>query len=473
MRILFKNIVVWIITLEARAVLRKYKPRIVAITGSVGKTSTKDAIYEVLAQGARTRKSEKSFNSEIGLPLTILGAPNAWGNPLRWIQNIIDGLFLIFFTMQYPEWLVLEVGADRPGDIRSLSKWLPVDMAVITRLPEVPVHVEFFDSAEAVIEEKAALIDAIKPGGVLALFADDSRTLNLQRRLPAPDAKIITFGFANQAEVRGEQLSIVREEGNSLSKAGRPIGIAAKIFYEGTGVPLEIIGAVGVHAFIPALAASAVGVSLGKPLRDIVGALERYDPPAGRMRLLQGIKNTVIIDDTYNASPAATEAALDTLALLKDKSATQGVSSSLDIPRGAVSEHSIPRGASSERGIPQGRLMAILGDMLELGRVSVEEHRKIGAYLVGKVDILITIGFRAHDIAQGALDKGMPEQHILQFEDAHKAGNELQNLLQEGDYVLVKGSQSIRTERVVEGIMAEPGRAAELLVRQDEEWKKR
>ena len=145
MRTVFKNLVVAVITLEARAVLRKYKPKIVAITGSVGKTSTKDAIYAALARGGRVRKSEKSFNSEIGLPLTILGVPNAWHNPLRWLQNIVDGLFLLVLTVEYPEWLVLEVGADRPGDIRSLAAWLPVDIAVITRLPEIPVHVEFFD----------------------------------------------------------------------------------------------------------------------------------------------------------------------------------------------------------------------------------------------------------------------------------------------------------------------------------------
>src|SRR3989344_2082713 len=167
MRSVFKQLVVTLLRLEARAVLKKYKPKIVAVTGSVGKTSAKDAIYSVLAEGSHVRKSEKSFNSEIGLPLTILGAPNAWSNPLKWIENLFDGLFLIIFPAKYPEWLVLEVGADRPGDIKSLATWLPVDVAVITRLPEVPVHVEYFDSPEEVVEEKAALIHALKSGGTL------------------------------------------------------------------------------------------------------------------------------------------------------------------------------------------------------------------------------------------------------------------------------------------------------------------
>ena len=156
-------------------VVAKYKPRIVAVTGSVGKTSTKDAIYAVLASRYHVRRSDKSFNSEIGLPLTILGVPNGWSNPLRWLGNLIDGVSLIFFRASYPEWLVLEVGADRPNDIRSVAQWLPVEVAVVTRLPEVPVHVEFFDSPEEVVEEKASLISALRPGGTLVLFDDDGR----------------------------------------------------------------------------------------------------------------------------------------------------------------------------------------------------------------------------------------------------------------------------------------------------------
>ena len=440
MKSIFKKIVVWIITLEARAVLRKYKPKVVAVTGSVGKTSTKDAIYAVLAKGARVRKSEKSFNSEVGLPLTILGAPNAWSNPFRWLQNIVDGIFILIFTVQYPEWLILEVGADRPGDIRSLSAWLPVDIAVITLLPEMPVHVEFFNSPEAVIEEKASLIDAIKRGGVLALFADDPRTLGLQHRLPAPDARIITFGFSAGSEVRGERVALLREDGKEVW----PVGMTATITAGGISVPIEVTGAVGAHAFLPALAAAAVGWALHHPLGDIAGALESYDPPPGRMRLIRGIKNTLIIDDSYNSSPAATMAALDTLSLI------------------------LPSESDS-----QGRRIAVLADMMELGRHSTLEHRKIGGYAAKHADLLITVGFRARDIAQGALDNGMPDNNILQFEDAGKAGAELQNLIQAGDCVLVKGSQSMRMERVVEEIMAEPDRAEELLVRQDAEWKKR
>lgn len=429
-----KRIIVWILQAEAKAVLRKYKPRVVAITGSVGKTSTKDAVYAVLQKKFHVRKSEKSFNGEIGVPLTILGLGNAWGNPLQWIQNIIDGLLLIATSNPYPEWLVLEVGADRPGDISSLASWLAVDVAIITRLPEVPVHVEFFDSVEAVIEEKASLMDAVKPGGAILLYADDERTRKLEQRLPAPDAQIVLFGFERETDVWASRFEVVREEG--LHRW--PIGMRAQITIGGESAPVEIVGSLGTHAFLPAVAAAAAGHVLGVSLPEIVAGLESFDPPPGRVRLLPGIKGSLVIDDTYNASPAATEAALNALALTKGR-----------------------------------RTIAALADMMELGRLSVEEHRKIGAKAAKVCDLLVTVGVRARDIAMGALDNGMPDQNILQFEDAGKAAAQMQDLIQEGDAVLVKGSQSMRMERVVEEIMAEPERAKDLLVRQDREWKKR
>lgn len=139
-----KKVVTAILQFEAQLVLKKYKPNIVAVTGSVGKTSTKDAIFSVLSTSFFTRKSDKSFNNELGVPLTILGLQTAASDPSGWIRNIFDGLALILLTHKYPRWLVVEVGADRPGDIRAIASWLRPDIAVVTRLSDVPVHVEFF-----------------------------------------------------------------------------------------------------------------------------------------------------------------------------------------------------------------------------------------------------------------------------------------------------------------------------------------
>ncbi|MBP9710675.1 MAG: UDP-N-acetylmuramoyl-tripeptide--D-alanyl-D-alanine ligase [Candidatus Pacebacteria bacterium] len=435
MRHFFKKLIVKILLLEARAVLKKYKPKIVAVTGSVGKTSAKDAIFSVLAGNAHVRKSQKSFNSEIGLPLTILGVPNAWSNPLKWLQNFLDGLFLLITPAKYPEWLVLEVGADRPGDIKSLAKWLPVDVAVITRLPEVPVHVEYFDSPEEVIEEKASLIKALKPGGTLVLYAGDIEAETLKPR--AGNHPVITYGLVPHANVRIDESKLVYTKGDE----SWPIGMGAEMFVDGISVHVQVVGAIGAHALLPALAGAAVGKALNLPIEQIVKGLEGYEPPLGRMHLIRGIKNTLIIDDTYNSSPAAVVAALDALTM--------------------VGTHAL------------GRKVAVLSDMLELGKHSATEHKKVGAHAAKTCSLLLTVGLRARDMAQGALDAGMPDSAILQFESAESAGKELQAMMLEHDVVLVKGSQSMRMEKVVEEVMAEPEKAGDVLVRQDAEWKKR
>ena len=157
------------------------------------------------------------------------------------------------------------------------------------------------------------------------------------------------------------------------------------------------------------------------------------------MCLLSGIKNSLIIDDTYNSSPTAVESALLSLKELK--------------------------GAK--------RKIAILGDMLELGHFSSREHEKVGELVPKCADVLITLGVRSRKIAKVALEFGMNEEFIFQYDDVMRAGRELQNYLQPGDVVLVKASQSIRAEKIVEEIMADPELASELLVRQDEAWKKR
>lgn len=159
-----RNILVRIITWEARLMLHRLRPSIIAVTGSVGKTTTKDAIFSVLSSRLYIRKSAKSFNSEIGVPLTILGLENPWSDPFLWVGTIVRGLFRAALSQEYPTWLVLEVGADRPGDIRTVAAWLKPHVVVYTGVPEVPVHVEYFGSPEAVFKEKRALAEYLRPG---------------------------------------------------------------------------------------------------------------------------------------------------------------------------------------------------------------------------------------------------------------------------------------------------------------------
>lgn len=428
---LFKKIVSAILIWEARAVLRRYRPKIIAITGSVGKTTTKDAIFAALSGHLHVRKSEKSFNSEIGVPLTILDLDNAWRNPVKWLWNIMRGFMLIVRHSEYPQWLVLEVGADRPGDIRSIAQWLRPDIAVITSIPEIPVHVEFFDSPEALLKEKQTLAEYLKPGGKLIINGDDVRMHEMQTSYRGAS---ITYGFESNNDYSASHDEIMYE-----GKA--PAGIRFRVNRKGNSVPVMIHGALGRPRIYAALAGLAVANEVGIDIVSASAGLAAWAPSPGRLRLLKGIRGSIIIDDTYNSSPAAALAALDTL-----KSIQNG-----------------------------GKKIAVMGDMLELGKYSAGAHRTVGERVAMCADFLITVGFRARAMGEAALDAGMPDASIREYEqnESVRAGKELEPELKEGDIVLVKGSQSMRMERTVLEIMADPDRASDLLVRQDPEWQER
>ena len=430
---ILKNIIIYILLAEARLVLRKYKPRIVAVTGSVGKTGTKDAIYAVFSKFFFVRRSEKSFNSEIGIPLTILGCDNGWNNPLIWILNILDGLSLIVNRKLYPEWLVLEVGSDHPGDIKRIAEWLSPDINIITAFPRVPVHVEFFSSPEAVNEEDALLAQALGPDGFLVLNQDDPEVLAVKGKTKA---RVATYGFTDGATLIGSH-PLVLYEGESGNE--QPVGMTFKVDYDGNSIPVRIRGVLGRNPIYNALSALATGNALGLNMITMIESLVSYDTPPGRLRLIPGVKNSLIIDDTYNASPIAAETALNALLEL----------------------------------VVRGRKIAVLGDMLELGKYSIEEHKRIGE-IAGRVcGILITVGIRARGIAEGALIAGMDENNIFQFENSREAGKHLESILKAGDVALLKGSQGIRMERAVEEVMLHPEDKEKILCRQDKEWSKR
>ena len=143
-----KKIIITILKLEAGLILWKYKPKIIAITGTVGKTSAKDAINTILSQEFYVRKSEKSYNSEFGVPLTVIGAKSAFNNLFKWLLIFAKGAKLLIVKHDYPQILILEAGVDRPNDMSFLTSWLKPDMAVITGFGNVPVHIEFFKNVD-------------------------------------------------------------------------------------------------------------------------------------------------------------------------------------------------------------------------------------------------------------------------------------------------------------------------------------
>lgn len=431
MKHIFKNFIVTIITWEAKLILKKYKPKIVGVTGSVGKTSAKDAIYTVLASTYKTRKSEKSFNSEVGVPLTILGVPNGWSNPFIWLKNIIEGLLMIILPFEYPQWLVLEVGADKPKDIQSIASWLKPDIAVITHFGKVPVHVEFFPSIEDLIKEKLYLAESVKQGGTLVLNYDDDR---IQRFAETSSFNKISYGTTSDTDVYGSHESI--EYGlYENSEIKFPQGLAFRVNYNKAAYVIHINNALGKQHMYPVLAAFAVGVSQ-KISPEIIGAaLNKHETPKGRMKLIPGIKDTLIIDDSYNSSPIAVQEALRVLEKVK----------------------------------APFRKIAVLGDMLELGDYSIQEHKKSGELAAEVANILVTVGIRSRGTADAALNI-LDESDVLQFEDSREAGKYLEGVIREGDIILVKGSQRQRMERIIEELMRHPDQKEKLLVRQESAW---
>ena len=426
MKKILKWPVAFIIALEAKLILWRKKPKIIAIVGSVGKTSTKDAIYTVLKNTASVRKSSKSYNSEIGVPLTVLGLKSGFDKPLSWLKNILTGMARALFAKHYPEVLILELGVDRPGDMQKLATWIKPDVVVLTRLPEVPVHVEFFATPEDVIAEKLLILKALKIDGKLVFNRDDERIRRAALEVRQQSISYSRYSFSD----------FIAGGDTIIYEGGIPIGTEFSLTHNNQAVLTMINGALGVqHAYVAA-AAAAIGSLFGVSLEAVSAGLKEHRPPPGRMRIIEGLKSSLIIDDTYNSSPVAARRALQTL---KEITGFK-------------------------------RKIVVFGDMMELGEYSDDEHQKLGEMVAGVADCLFTIGERSRQVATKALECGLSEKMIWQYDNSRRAGKDLELFLDKDDIVLVKGSQSIRAEEVVKEVMVEPDKAEELLVRQEQVW---
>lgn len=423
MKDLIKPLIISILTWEAKLVLKKHKPFIIGVTGNLGKTSTKDAIYAVMKQHFYTRRSEKSMNSEFGVPLTILGEKSGWSNPFKWMVIIVRGIFVIW-QKSYPTHLVLEIGADRPGDIKDISGWINPNITVVTQFGQVPVHIEFFSDRDAVITEKGYLVKALKETGLFIYNADDN---DAKKLLETTNARKVSIGIHENADIKAGHIKMY---GNPMEGTEADVVIGNETCHM---VLPEVVGKSPVYCALPAL---AIARELNISLEVACASLRDADKPKGRMRLLLGMNGSVIIDDTYNASPKATEHGLKTLSEMNVK----------------------------------GRKIAVLGDMLELGTHTRDEHYKIGMEASRSCHKLYTVGIRARAMAEGALDGKMLDENIMQCDTSIDAGKELVQVLGPNDVVYMKGSQGIRMERAVKMILASTHDPRRVLVRQEKEW---
>ncbi len=411
----------------SKAILRSYHPTVIGITGSVGKTSTKEAIALVLAEDHRVRASSKNYNNEIGVPLTILGTRSPGRSIFGWVGTFLRGLLLLLFRSRaYPEILVLEMAADHKGDIAYLTELAPCHIGVLTGISHA--HTEFLGTVDDVAQEKSAIITHLGVSDIAILNADDQRVLALREQT---QARVITFGFSENADVYAHTLSLTKPDGDTF------FALQGTIAYGNNTAQFRVSCLVGQHQLLAPLAAVAVAIATDVPFVAAVKRIQGYKVPDGRMRQLAGIKHTLLLDDTYNSSPAAADAALATLA---------------QVPA-------------------SGRKIAVLADMAELGSYSDEDHRSIGEIVqeLG-IDILITVGPQSKKTAQTAVEHGMAKDHVFSFDDAMTAAKFLQERIEQGDVVLLKGSQVFRMEKAVKEVMADPERAGELLVRQDPTW---
>jgi len=417
----------------ALVILKKYNPKIVGITGSVGKSSAKEAIFSVLKNHFKVRKNEKNYNNEIGLPLTIIGCQGGESSLWGWIM--VGGCFLktLFFSKDYPEVLILEMGADRPGDIKYLASFIQCQLAVVTDISSS--HLEYFKTLKGVAQEKWSLVKSLKKSGKAIVNIDNSQILKLKNKEKRKDLNFLTFGFSDKTDIQATEIFYNYSQHNISNN--KIIGLGFKLNYKGTSIPIRLNKILAKHNIYAALVGVAIGVEMGLNLVEIAEALKDFSLPPGRMRPLMGIKNTFIIDDTYNASPVSTIAALELLGKIK-----------------------------------ASRKIVVLGDMLELGVNTEKGHREVAKkFLSIKGDVFLAVGKRMKFAIDELQKHNFPEEYIESYDNFQEAGLRLKTIIEENDLILVKGSQGMRMEKVVEEIMANPQKASKLLCRQEQYWK--
>jgi len=413
----------------AKLTLKRYKPKIIAITGTVGKTSAKDACYEVLKTKFKVRSGKKSFNNEFGVPFTVLGIDTAGKNIFLWAFYIIRAYLRLIWT-NYPKILILEYGVDKPNDMDYLLDIAVPDIVIVTAFSEIPAHVGNFGNPREVLREKSKLVKAMQRSGTVILNADYESVLEMKEKTKA---KVMTFGFSASADLNIHEPEFKTNEGEGTEV---PQGTSFKVEYNGSTIPIRL-NAFGVPSVYAAAAACALGVALGLNLVDMSEALLRYKPPKGRFNVFEGINHSVLLDDTYNASLLSVEAALYNLKFLEAK-----------------------------------RKVAILGSMLEMGRYSEEAHRKIGKMASKFCNVLICVGTETQPMIKEAEKNFMKlGRNLFYFDDADELKDKIKDKIKEGDVILIKGSQGIRLEKVSYELLANKKRDARLLPRQDSGWK--
>lgn len=419
MKNLFRSFVVTLLSLFAKVKIFRSHPILIGITGSVGKTSTKDAVVAVLRAKYTVKAPEGGYNSDIGVPMMILNQRSKQdSNPITWLRILLGG-FVDMLKREHMDVLVVEMGVDKPGDMKPLTWLINPTIAVLTSINNNHVAAGQFSGEEDILREKSRI--AAKQSGKDIFITNNDNTWIAG--LKHTNSKRIRYGEGSTNEY---VTSAVRGDINGID-----------FHVHGEGVDddfhVPILGTYHVSVLVPAI---IIGLKNGIAVADIQRVLANFQMPKGRMRLLEGVNGSKIIDSSYNASPVAVSQALK---LVDDLMAP--------------------------------RKILCLGQMNELGTRSEAAHREVGRLAAQVGDLFILVGKDTQFIQEELLKNGIPEGQIKYFIDSQQAGQFLRPLLQEGDLVFAKGSQNaVRLERMIKEIMLQPERAAELLARQGPEW---
>ena len=401
-------IIIKILNILSKKILAKYKPVIIGITGSVGKSSVKKAVCKVLKDKYKIADNKDYYKTDIGIPLAIIGAEGGGRSVAKWVKIIFLAVKMVIKKTEYPEILILEMGVDRPDDMKKMLKVVKPNVGILTNIGKFPPHTKYFRNAKHIAKEKSLLIKSLKKKDLAILNCDDDFIKDLSENIRA---EIISYGFSDASTVKAGEIFSGDKKWKIESGL---IGMSFKISYEGTTVPFRLPYALGRGQVYAALAASAIGIHFGYNLVEISEKLSNYSPLPGRMSLIKGINGILIIDDTFNSNPASATSALETLGKLD-----------------------------------AARKIAVLGDMLELGEYCERGHSEIGKLVSKSADLLFTYGKRSKIISKQAEKSGMKKEKIFYFADLNDLIKSLKNMIAPNDVILIKGSRAMRMERVV------------------------
>jgi UDP-N-acetylmuramoyl-tripeptide--D-alanyl-D-alanine ligase len=447
MKKFFRTRVVNMLSNLSRRTLSKYDPVVIAVTGNIGKTTTKDYIYSFLNtknsqnQEDFVRASQKSENSEFGMNLTILGEKNPWNSATGWIKIILRNFINLYRTKKYPKVLVLEVGADKPGDIKFLTSIIKPDLVVLTAFQETPTHGEFFSSVEQHINEKKYLVERMKKDGVIVYNADDEVMSKIaeEKKLKSPKIEIFSFGQETDANISIlENTNLYNEEADIIGTKIK-LGINFKNFSD--EIELRILDVVGEAQAYSVAAAVCVAILNNFKKEDLLNVVRNFERnfilSKSRMRILQGVLDSTIIDDSYNSSPKASLNAIETVSKILSK----------------------------------GKKIAVLGHMAELGEKTKQEHIKVAELAAKVFDIIIFSGRYNEFYLEGVRNAKTDLSKVFLTKDSNDVLKIMSenDLIRENDLILIKGSQSARLEKVVVELLVNP-RDREEVCRQDKEW---